>query len=753
MNRYNVARLLLLVMGLQVMGMTALHESRLRGAVSRIDFEDLPVGTLDRAQLSARGVLLPHGAFVDTDPAAPSGTKVLRAADPSREFHTGPLIVEFTSAQSHIRLLASLTLSSIPLNGTLRAFDTTGTPILQDGPKQVSPRDFSTVFEIRAQEPSIVRIELEIGVAEFEAIDNLEFEGELPGPLPTDPPVVQIISPTNGAQIDTSTVTLEGTVSGSGLLSTASFKLESRLPPDSTAPPPGFSAFPLSGSGASRTFSLPITVGIGPLVITVEAENSAGLRGVATVRVDNLPQSIRTRYEAEGGVTGFGDFQFGGADGTCIIAVYERGAISSPGMGVVTFIVKGDILTKWMALRDQGVSLSRLGCPVGEERASLAGARAQDFTRGRIYTNIPGGTFYVPFPFVEAIDRLGGEAATGLPRGDPRTDFLSSTWLFQRFVRPGQVGLPSTLEISGSPPTLWVQRQGGSLSELASSGLAITASTPTLWERHPCSANQGPCTILTEATFSPLQNAGIRYCNGLTYLPFDPLPGRPPEWVAVVGDYQLTPIAGIVSDSHMAGQDWPQTHENFGDPPLFPSDWNIVIRPFFAYSNLFADNTQTIELEIEHYFVQYFFAGWGYPERGDLIFASGRWIIDCGHSPYNSEIHPPSIMALMRTETFLGRPATVANVWAGGFYTGDPVEFDIFPPPKPSPDAMLTVVQPRGAAEQVTDVLLENNVDPKSHVRLRFTASPRRVPVTDAGEMKWQRGRGYLGRWYVLWNQ
>src|SRR5439155_5315974 len=31
-------------------------------------------------------------------------------------------------------------------------------------------------------------------------------------------------------------------------------------------------------------------------------------------------------------------------------------------------------------------------------------------------------------------------------------------------------------------------------------------------------------------------------------------------------------------------------------------------------------------------------------QPGDLLIAMGRWIIDCGHTDYASEIHPPSIL-------------------------------------------------------------------------------------------------------------
>jgi hypothetical protein len=38
-----------------------------------------------------------------------------------------------------------------------------------------------------------------------------------------------------------------------------------------------------------------------------------------------------------------------------------------------------------------------------------------------------------------------------------------------------------------------------------------------------------------------------------------------------------------------------------------------------------------------------------------------------------------------------------------------------------------------------------------NHAHVRFTAEPRNVEVTSAGEMIFQSGRGYEGQWFVYW--
>jgi hypothetical protein len=130
------------------------------------------------------------------------------------------------------------------------------------------------------------------------------------------------------------------------------------------------------------------------------------------------------------------------------------------------------------------------------------------------------------------------------------------------------------------------------------------------------------------------------------------------------------------------------------------------------------------------------------------MFVSGRWIIDCGHE-YKTEIHPPSIVAIMRTITLEGEPATQARVWVNGFYSGDPVEFDIHPPPRPSPDALLTVAR----ADSPLGLTVDDTIRELQYIRLRFSASLRQVQVTEAGEMKHEPGRGYLGLWTLRWDE
>lgn len=742
-----------------------LIQSAAMGAPTVLNFEDLAPGTTVTAQYGPRGVLFQQ-AYLDTDAAAHSPTRVLRSANPSDEIFTPiPLPMTFTSAQSRVKFFAES--SGVALNGTLIAFDASNNVVAKDGPKLVAADVFTTMFEVIDPHPtpSITRAEFRVENSAHFAIDDLEFDGEPPASPPPAPPVVQITSPANGAELDVSTIDIAGTVTGEGLLSPVKLTMTFARPPESTAPP-FTSDLSLTGAGTTRQFSLPGFTGVplGPITVTVTAENFAAQQGTASITFTNLPTAIRNRFNAEGGAATFGAFRFGLFLNGCKVAVYQQGAISTDGAGV-TRLIRGNILTKWLSLRGTFNETGFFGCPTGDERDGPGGSRAQDFQRGRIYSHPTIGTFSVPAVFVDAIDKRGGEETVGIPIAEPTSSTgVMQTWLFQRFTRPGPEFSdlqPSTLEIRGMPPRLWIERQPSDLP---------VKTTGTVYEDFTCNDNiLGPCSVdPPPGTPDPIPDAGNTFCEGSTY------PCDPPEWKAILGNYISTPIFGVARNSKMAGVDNPFTHEyiyDIGCPEKVdcPSDWNVSIqtigpqRGIAPFTSIVAENT-LVELEYEEYYAQYAHVFMDWPQTGDLFFAAGRWIIDCGHGhfglcgfgdPYRSEIHPVFMWAKMKAEQFQGHLATRCDIWVNGWYPGDPIEFDIFPPPRPSPDALMTLNKPVDQ-DAAFNVNVEFSFQPGSapnHVHVRFTASPRQVQVTDAGEMIFQPLRGYEGKWFLSWSQ
>jgi hypothetical protein len=341
-------------------------------------------------------------------------------------------------------------------------------------------------------------------------------------------------------------------------------------------------------------------------------------------------------------------------------------------------------------------------------------------------------------------------------------------WQFQQFRKLDGIGQPtlrSTLQIQGpyAAPRLYVARQGGDNSGY--SGIPMSSETPTQMVSFPCSTVEGPCSVTAPATEEPLPNPGA-YCGNKTLdwkeLLFGGLDGtyEPPQWVPVTGHYVQTPFYGIVKSFKPPGGDNPFSHEYRIEPCPVPtleallneticsSDWNLDARGLPGYRRIQAGRS-ALHVEWEREFSRYFLVGWGDPHPGDLVFVSGRHIVDCGHEPFKTEIHPPSVVAFMRTLPYNGRSSTQANVWVNGFYSGDPVQFDIIPPPRPSPTATLGYVRADGG---LYDVTLTPTTPEGNRVRLRFTASRRQNRITSLGEMKWATGRTYYGRWHVYWN-
>jgi hypothetical protein len=528
--------------------------------------------------------------------------------------------------------------------------------------------------------------------------------------------------------------------------------------------------------------------------------------------------------------------------------VYEHGAICGLSGGAI--VIRGDIFTKWLSLRGPFNETGWFGCPSNEEGDTIGGARSQPFERGRIYAHLPGvappGAFYVPAVFTNAIDKRGGDEGIGLPLADPTDSAgVMQTWLFQRFSRPdnpdclstpcctsgpddpgclSHLGdpdclLPSTMEIRGSPPMLWMERQAGTWLQGPGilSGTFVRSpfdkarckSPATLWESFPCADNLGPCTVDPEPDFPPpnLPDAGIQFCGGDTYFPSG---NDPPEWkTGPSGDFAALPVFGAILDAHMGDIDNGLTHETHNGncpylglglaigavlqpPPIAlgeyvvaeeygltcVSDFEFFVRPIgpitkpAGVASLFGkSNTDRIKTEYEVAYAAAAHNFLGAPATGDLVHMTGRWIIDCGHDTFKSELHPLFSFARMKTvisetntftgledDLFGGKPATRVAIWVNGWYPGgdnNAIEFDAFPPPRPSPNSILHVNKPVDS-DAAQDVTVEFNFRPAgaaSQVHLRFSSPFRQNPVTSLGEMKFLPGREYWGIWYLYWDE
>ncbi|HEX2690681.1 MAG TPA: hypothetical protein VHN14_28895 [Kofleriaceae bacterium] len=747
-------------------------------AQTKITFEEFSPGTAVRHQYAAQGVHF-RGETIFTNTTPHSGKNVLYSVPPTEEVFAfpGPITMNFDSGQSSVRLFAG-TAGTEAESATLTGFDAAGNVVMRDGPKNVTPGPFNTQLEVHAARPVIRRVELLYANDHDEVMDDLTFTGLPSGGLPTQPPTVAITSPKPSQQTSATTFLVEGTVTGPQVDPQAVLKVHVQRPPGSTTT--ADFTFPIDlvdrGSANVKFFTQTVSLGVGPNTIAMDAENSAGLHGKATVVIDALPEPIRARLRQEGGTAALGAFVFGSVTsiGECPYAVYARGAISSA--GGTTFVVRGPILQKWLALQDPG-KFPKLGCPRGEERSVGGTARAQDFASGRIYAS-PLGAFFVPPVFAAAIDVLGGEAGVGLPTSDPTSDSrpVFATWLFQRFARKG-IPVASTLEIRGDPPKLFVERQGGDLSLFTD---VVRANNPVIVESFGCASTAGPCSVAPPRD-EPLFTGATALCHGKEFdwkqqvksaATFHP---DPPEWVPIRGNFIPVPIWGVLFDVHLAHGDNPFTHRNKFDPCpvpglealanelICPSDWDLKIRPLPGFRSMQPVHRDAVQIEFERVDFQHQLVAYGDPTPGDLIFAAGRFVVDCGHGgdhldSFKTEIHPPSVYTAMKMVTRNGHPATQADTWVNWFFSGgnataDAVEFDIFPPPRPTPQAVIGASTP-GDQNQAVKVTFKS-LGPFGPMRVRVTATRRTPEVTKYGEMKPRKETvpfGFDGRLHVFWD-
>jgi len=209
-------------------------------AQTTIDFENLPTNTVIgpfKQLYGNRGVLVePQEGIISTTPTAHSGNKVLSAR--AAEFYTGPFVINFTSGQQRVRFFLGATVDKNPtVTATLRVLNENGNQVAAFAtPEQLVPNACAKLYDIQASGPVIRRIEIFTEATDGKgnqmdvpaAIDDLTFEGNPPPSL--NLPVVKITNPVSFTQLDTSSVMVQGTVTGDSLSPVVRVTLENPAP-------------------------------------------------------------------------------------------------------------------------------------------------------------------------------------------------------------------------------------------------------------------------------------------------------------------------------------------------------------------------------------------------------------------------------------------------------------------------------------------------------------------------------------------
>jgi hypothetical protein len=300
-------------------------------------------------------------------------------------------------------------------------------------------------------------------------------------------------------------------------------------------------------------------------------------------------------------------------------------------------------------------------------------------------------------------------------------------------------------------------------------------------------------------------------------------------------------VTGTMSNSFLSGGDFSMTHSAWpgntflGDPagarapyslgncPVgttkadYCSDWDGFFRVDPEYRFLLAaDRTVLLEDPIGHLFenkgnfkadeqqgclepeIEQWMMPNGYrPESGDRVTIIGRWVVDCGHNDFHSEIHPVELVVSSFLQTgvlptggvFDTTPSTrsgtrnfpaVVQAWNDGItshipatvnkvvvtqdWQGRELNVDLWPPPRPSATSILHYYNlvPNGAN---TNVDVEPTLEPLSnfnnapnHVHLRITlisppATSGLPDVDFTGAVEPQTDRSYAGGFLLWWEE
>ncbi len=257
-----------------------------------IDFDVLPEGTTVVNQLP--GVSFPGSpTIIRPQLGTSSGVQALSNLQPGEEFDTEPLTVLFDAPQTSVRLHTGIeTTSSGPISVTLTAFDGAEQAVAVDGPIMIGPGPMTirTAMGVAVDQPSIERVTLHFTNAFAEVIDQLEFDSVGVATVDSEPPLVVIVAPLDGATVTGDSFMLEARITEAQKLR------EVRL---SVGNDSGVTSLPISFSGAVpdyrispvRTFAENFALGAN--TVTLAAEDWGGNVTSAEVTVTRVPVAGR----------------------------------------------------------------------------------------------------------------------------------------------------------------------------------------------------------------------------------------------------------------------------------------------------------------------------------------------------------------------------------------------------------------------------------------------------------------------------
>jgi hypothetical protein len=202
--------------------------------------------------------------------------------------------------------------------------------------------------------------------------------------------------------------------------------------------------------------------------------------------------------------------------------------------------------------------------------------------------------------------------------------------------------------------------------------------------------------------------AGIVTNSFLSGGDYDGSHANPPGIQILGGQGFLTSYWLGVRSPNEAVYGWYGTGNQFKDVDSVKDDWIVYVLPdpeyrfFLARSvnatkkydddrilgNFDGEHRGNLENEIEQWLMPVGFR----PDPGDRIFMEGRWVIDCGPGDWTSEIHPYELVISTHAETrktAIDSHEATSAVTITSDWTGDTLEFDLWPSARPKATARL----------------------------------------------------------------
>jgi hypothetical protein len=243
-------------------------------------------------------------------------------------------------------------------------------------------------------------------------------------------------------------------------------------------------------------------------------------------------------------------------------------------------------------------------------------------------------------------------------------------------------------------------------------------------------------------------------------------------------------VEGVVTNSFLSGSDYAGSHlsapagywlgddgsETWADCGVLVArhslcnDWMVSVRPdppnrFMLATDRepeagaeprpgnFSDELRgSLEGEVEQWLIPRGFR----PEPGDRIQMVGRWVVDCGHEDWHTELHP--IEAFVSAHVVRG--ATLATLVVTGDWSGGTLELSLWPPARPAAERRLAwerLALP--VSRGVTIAEVPEPPDAPNHVVVRIvsTTPSEPLPTGDWNEVTPHPTRRLAARYRVWW--